>query len=257
MDNLTIKQFTRNITRKSPEILTALGVVGVVSTTLMAIKATPLALRAMQQHEIEYYDYYGDDAVELTELERIYPGLKFYIPTVISAGLTIMCIIGAHRVSSQRNAALAALYTMSETKLVEYQDKVSKTFGEKKEAKLSDELAKDEVDKHPISEGDTNIIITGRGDHLCFDALSSRYFMSDIERIRQAVNSFNESMLNGDMYKTLNEFYDDIGLKPTELGQNMGWSIDTGLLDIKFTAVISDNNVPCIVLNFPIHPRYL
>ncbi|NLJ49842.1 MAG: hypothetical protein GX428_09720, partial [Candidatus Atribacteria bacterium] len=57
--------------------------------------------------------------------------------------------------------------------------------------------------------------------------------------------------------KTLNEFYDELGLEGTELGRNMGWTTEFGLLDISFSAKLTPDNLPCIVLDYRIGPRKL
>ena len=57
--------------------------------------------------------------------------------------------------------------------------------------------------------------------------------------------------------KTLNEFYDELGLEGTELGRNMGWTTDYGLLNISFSAKLTQEGQPCIVLDFKVGPRKL
>jgi len=256
---MNLKYLEYVLSKNAPNILTALSITGVVSTTVLAITATPVALTAIKQSEIDFYMMYGDDA-EFSQLERLKPGMKFYIPTLISGILTIVCILGANRVSSGRTAALAALYSASETSLKDYQRKVIETFGEKKELKLREDIAEEKLLKNPVMSED-NVILTGRGKHLFFDSLSGRYFYSDVEYIRSKINDFNQAMLNGDMYKSLNEFYHDIGLEATTLGSKMGWDIDH-LLDVDFIAKLTNLEYvaevsPCIVLEYKVTPKYL
>ena len=60
----------------------------------------------------------------------------------------------------------------------EYQAKVVETLGEAKARKIKDEIAKDKVKNDPISNKE--VIITGKGDMLCYDVLSGRYFKNNI-----------------------------------------------------------------------------
>ena len=59
------------------------------------------------------------------------------------------------------------------------------------------------------------------------------------------------------MFVPLNELYDMLGLEGTEMGRNAGWDVQNGKLDIQFSAKIATDGEPCIVLSYPIEPRYL
>lgn len=243
-----IKDLQRILMKNSPSILTFLGASGVFTTAILAVKATPIAQSLIGSEAYRH----KCKIEELEPLDVIKAGWSAYIPAIISGGLTIGCIIGANKINMERNAALIGLYTITETALKDYQDKVIETIGEKKEGKLRDEMAQDRLDRNPV-EGQ---IITGTGDHLIYDSLSGRYFNSDIETIRKLQNDFNAEMFH-DMYKTLNEFYIDLGLEPIEMGRNMGWDIEHGMMDITFSAKISTAGIPCIVMDYSIYPRFL
>ena len=57
-------------------------------------------------------------------------------------------------------------------------------------------------------------------------------------------------------YISLNEFYDEIGLKYTKIGDDLGWNIDKGLIDVDFSAQLNGNGDPCLVLDYQIIPNY-
>ena len=76
-------------------------------------------------------------------------------------------------------------------------------------------------------------IITDKGNTLCFDSLSGRYFKSDIDKIKRAVNNLNRE-LTYDMYVSLNDFYDELDLDHTKIGDELGWNLDDGLIDVYF-----------------------
>ena len=40
------------------------------------------------------------------------------------------------------------------------------------------------------------------------------------------------------------------------MGDELGWSIEDGLLDIDFGSQITDDGEPCIVLHYNISPKY-
>ena len=97
--------------------------------------------------------------------------------------------------------------------------------------------------------------MTDNGDTLCYDSVSGRYFKSSIDQIKKAENSINRTVLT-EMYVSLNEFYDELDLDHTKLGNDLGWNIDDGLIEIDFSSQIADNGKPCVVVNYSVAPRY-
>lgn len=242
-----IKTIRSGLAKHSPAILTALGITGMIGTTVLAVKATPKALDLIENKKEEL------DKDKLTVVETVKATWKCYAPAAVTCVTSAACLIGASSVHTKRNAALATAYKLSESALIEYRDKVVKTIGEKKEQSVRDAIAKDHVEKNPITNNE--VIITDRGYTLCYDELSGRYFYSDIEKIKKAANELNRQMLN-DMYVSLNELYYELGLEGTKLGEQMGWNVDRGLIDLKFSATVSADDRPCIVLDYRVPPMY-
>ena len=235
------------VRKHSPEILVGLGITGMLSSMVLAVKATPKALSLIDDQKLRL----GEE--KLTPIETIKVAWKSYVPSGILSILSISCIIGATNINLRRNAALATAYTISERTLVNYKNKVIDAIGEKKEKKIQEELAQDKVDKNKIN--DNQVIITSNGETLCMDSLSGRYFKSDIETIRKAVNDLNRQ-LTFQHYISLNEFYDELGLKHIKNGSYMGWNLDDGLIEVYFNTALADNGQPCIVMEYDISPRY-
>ena len=242
-----IKTIRSGLAKHSPAILTALGKTGMIGTTILAVKATPKALDLIENKKEEL------DKDKLTVVETVKATWKCYAPAAVTCVTSAACLIGASSVHTKRNAALATAYKLSESALIEYRDKVVETIGEKKEQSVRDAIAKDHVEKNPVTNNE--VIITDRGYTLCYDELSGRYFYSDIEKIKKAANELNRQMLN-DMYVSLNELYYELGLEGTKLGEQMGWNVDRGLIDLKFSATVSADDRPCIVLDYRVPPMY-
>jgi phenylpropionate dioxygenase-like ring-hydroxylating dioxygenase large terminal subunit len=134
----------------------------------------------------------------------------------------------------------------------EYRAKVVEQLGKPKEKELRDSIARDRVEANPVTE--KNLIVTGKGETLCYDALSGRYFKSDIETIRQVLNKLSRDMMS-EQTVSLNQIYSDLDLEETKLGDEMGWHIDDGLIDPSFSSHLA-NGIPCLVLDFETPPRY-
>ena len=122
--------------------------------------------------------------------------------------------------------------------------------GEEKAKEVDEKIADEQLKAHPLSE---QPIVMGTGKVLCFDTLSSRYFMSDMETLRKVQNDMNKIILD-DMFASLNDFYYRIGLDPMNLGEELGWTIDS-LIELKFSSRLSEDGQPCLVVNFESIPR--
>lgn len=244
-----IKSVRASASKHSPEILTAIGIAGMVTTTVLAVKATPKALKMIDDVKQE------EQKDELTPVETVKAAWKPYIPAAVTGVASIACLIGSNSVHTKRNAALMTAYKISETALTEYKEKVVETIGEKKEKNIRDAINKDKLEKNPVSTSE--VIITERGNTLCYDAHSDRYFRSDIDKIRKAVNELNYRMTSGmEMHISLNEFYDAIGLSHTPVGDELGWLVSDGMIDIHYGAQMAENDQPCIVIEHLTPPKY-
>lgn len=239
--------------KHSPEILTGIGITGMISAGILAVKATPKALILIKERKEELYPLDDEDDISLTPIETVKTCWKCYIPAAVTCTISVGCLIGASSVNFRRNAALATAYTISETALKEYQEKVVETVGEKKEKDIKDKIAKDKIDKDPVSNKE--VIITDKGDVLCYDTLSGRYFKSSMDQLKKAENDLSRQMRD-DMYVSLNEFYNEIGLDGIGVGYELGWNIDDGYIELEFSSQISDDGRPCIVVGHYNPPKY-
>lgn len=218
----------------SPEILTGLGISGVVITAYLTAKATFKA---------------GDDLAEapkgLPTKEKAKIVWKRYIPPGISGALTIGCIIGASKGNAKRTAAAVTAYSVTEKAFSEYKEKVVEHVGKGKEQKVRDEVAQDKVDK--TSKKSQDVVIIGNGHVLCCELHNGRYFRSDMEKLRKAQNDINEKIINN-YYVTLDEFYDIVGLEHTPTSGSTGWDSDR-LLELQFSTTLC-NGEPCIAFDY-------
>lgn len=257
-----VKQFAK---KRSPEILTGIGIAGMITTTVLAVKETPKALQLIEEEKDRRTDKILEgmspnedencwQVVKLKPIEVAKVAWKPYIPAVLLGASSVACLIGANSVHARRQAALYSVYKLSETAFTEYRDKVLETVGEETEKEVRDKVAKDKVEKNPASK--TEIYMTGKGESLFYDPISDRHFMSDIETIRKIVNDLNYAMGYGsEMYVSLSQLYDELGLKHTSISDNIGWNIRDGLIEPDFSSQI-DEGKPCIVLDWLKVPSY-
>ena len=258
------KQIGRTLKRKSPELLTGMGIGLGACTVVLAVKATPKALMLVEEKKreinrdiLEEAKANGHDKCEhidkLTPLDTVKVAWKCYIPAAVTGFASVTCLVGASATSARRNAALAAAYTLSESARIDYKKKVAEVVGEKKEREVRDAIAKDRIERDPVENKE--IIITEKGETRCYDSLSGRYFKSDIDMINKAVNELNRRMID-QSYMSLNDYYYEIGLPDIKIGDVLGWRVDQGLIDVDFSAQLSNDGVPCLVVDFTEAPKY-
>lgn len=226
-------------------IFTGLSCMGVVSTVFLAVKAHPLALDLIDEVESK------NDNVDLTVLEKAKLTWQLYLPTAVSGLLTVGCILMINRSYAKKYEALAGLYALSEKTLHTYQDKVREKLGEKDERAIHDEIANDMMKNNPIKE---QLALNGIGEQLCYDSMTGRYFLNDIETLRKIQNDFNKHILQGE-YISLNELFMEIELDPVRIGEYVGWNVDNEV-DFSFNTKIAEDGRPCLILNYKVSPNF-
>lgn len=198
------------VKRNASTILTCAGGAGVVVTTVMAVKATPKALRLIEEAKNEK----GED---LTKFEVVKAAGLAYVPTVISGVTTIACIVGANMLNKRQQAALMSAYAMLDNSYKQYRKKVEELYGNEANNLIRAELAKDKY------EEEDEILEEDDGKLLFYDQYSERYFRATHETVLQAEYELNR-VLNMDYYASLNEFYCLLGIDGTDYGDYVGWS---------------------------------
>lgn len=236
--------------KHSPEILAGLGIAGMITATVLAVKATPKALQLIEEAKEE------QGVEELTPVETVKAAWKPYVPTVVTCVASTACLIGSVNVSTRRNAALATAYQLSSTALSEYREKVVETIGEKKEKEIKEKIAQDKVDKKPASASE--VIVMGGGGVLFLEPVSMRYFTSDVETVRKVINDINFRLTTGmEEYISLSELYDEFGLSHTATSDDVGWNLGRdGQLHVDMPLATTDDGKPCFMLDYHVAPRW-
>lgn len=256
-----IKPAQKFLADNTPTLLSGAGVVGVAATVALTGKATIKAYQIIDQAEFEKRCEIlqtQDGAPGLTEEESHYTTLERiklvwpeYVPVAGALAVTVFCIIAANRVSAKEAAALAAAYGLSQDKFADYRAKVQESFGVNKEKKVREDVIQDKVTKDPPP---ATLIISGNGKVLCRDAFSDRYFESDVESIRKAVNDFNEQ-LRVEMDMSLTDFYNFLDIPATGYSHEIGWSSGEQL-DVDIVAALTNDNRPVVVMDFAVPPKH-
>lgn len=236
---------------KSPTLLFAAGVTGVVATVVLASRATLKLDRLLDTWEKEKLElepvadkkdmlfFYARSAKELAVL---------YAPAIAVGAASVGCLTGAHNILSQRNVALTAAYAGMEGAFADYRKRVIDAEGD--EADLKYRFGSQTVSESKLdSKGKVVVEELERPFRELKNPMYARFFdetCSSWNRRQDYNMAFLETQqtywnqrLYAGGHVFLNEVYDSLGFERTPAGQIMGWivskdtdaHIDFGLFD--------------------------
>lgn len=240
--------------RNSATILTFVGGAGVVATAVLAVKATPKALRRIEEAKEE-------KGAELTKLEVVKVAAPSYVPTAAVGVSTLACIFGANVLNKRHQAALISAYALIDNSYKEYKKKLTELYGEEAHEKIVDAIAVEkskDPDIHCSNLTSSCDLSTEEGASepvLFYDEYSGRYFEAPIERVITAEYHLNRNfVLRGGAI--LNEFYDFLGLEPTEYGSTVGWAVEDEFywIDFNHRKTVLDDGLEVYIIETPYGP---
>lgn len=273
--NKHLRKLFRSVKKCGPELLTGFGIAGAITTTIVAVRQTPKALKLIDKAKKEKAERLLEEnqngeikdvntlmeSVKLTPVETIQATWKVYTPAAILGSASVACLIGANSVHARRHAALYSAYKLSETALAEYKDKVEEVLPEKKVKEIKQKIAEDKVDKviaNEPSEIRNNVIVSSDGDTWFIDPFSNQEFLSTTVGIREAIVRLN-SRIGTEMFVSLSDLYDEIdnpNLCRTVSSDDLGWCVDDGQIIADFSDAIVRNGKAYIVMDFLKRPEY-
>lgn len=243
-----MKKFLR---KASPTILTCLGVIGVVGTAVLSVRATPkaLALIKVKKDELE--------ADKLTPQELIEATWRCYIPSALVGASTIACIIGIGVLDRRNQAALTSAYAILNESYKQYRQAAKKVYGEDADNKIHAEMAKDaQVASYDWGYQVYNMDMDPESEQVLFyDLTSKKYFTTTMAAVLNAQYHVNRNLaIRGDC--SLNEYLSFLGVEGIDKGDEMGWEIsymveemDCYWLDFDNQKTTLEDGLECIVID--------
>lgn len=210
------------LNKHSSTILTVVGASGVVATAVLAVRATPKALRLIDEKKNELGEniiLYADDEPyevfqkgELTPLETIKVAWKPYIPSIIVGSATIACIFGSNYLNSKKQASLLSAYSILERSYKEYRKSIT-DLNEDEDKKAIHGIAETEFDEK---------IEIPEGEELFFEWHTMTWFTSTLEKVKEAERIFNSHYIQSGI-ACVNDYFDLLGIPRVDWGYQLGW----------------------------------
>ena len=263
--------------KHSPEILVVAGVVGIVTSTIMACKATTKVSEIVDEtketidtiHDCVGKGLHTSDGEEYTQetankdLAIVYVQtgwklVKLYGPSVALGVASIGCMVGSNRILRKRNIALAAAFKAVDTSFKEYRGRVIDRFGKEMDRELRFGIKAKEIEETVADENGNETTVTKTVEVADPNVTHSIYSVvwcegntgwtrnAELNKVFliQTQNAANDKLrLNGIL--TLNEVYDMLGVPRTAYGQIAGWvyteddSVGDGYVDF---GIFNPNN---------------
>ena len=255
--NGTVNKIGFNFKKYSPEILVVSGVVGVVTSAVMACRATIKAseiVKETKQNLDMIHDCAADEGLresgKYTEEDKRHDLViqytqtslklaKVYAPAVILGALSITSILASNNILRKRNVALAAAYATLDRGFKEYRNRVIEKLGEAADREFKYGVRKEKIETTVIDEETgkekkvkETVEVTdydGTSQYARFFDECSECWEKNAERnlaFLLAQQNYANDKLRAKGYLFLNDVYDMLGLAPSQAGQCVGWIYD-------------------------------
>lgn len=235
---MSIKKF---LIDKAPVLASVAAVGGVLSVAYFSARDT---LKAKDLYEEEKSARIQEKRVmPKTKVDTAKIVWKAYVPTAISVGVTVSSIVALNCIGERRVAAATSAAALTEAAFHNYRDKVAKRLSQDDEQEIFKESGAGDILEHRSGS-----VVFSSDEVLILDEWSGRYFKSNVEDIRSAVNQLNHELLSS-VYASLSEFYDLVGLEATHESEEVGWTNDC-LLAVSFQPIMAPNNKPALAMSF-------
>lgn len=244
------KRVGRQLYRSFPTILTVVASVGVIVTTITAVRATPKAVKLLKEAELEK----GEN---LTKVEIIRVAGPSYIPSALLGISTIVCIFGANALNQKKQASLMSAYVMLNESYKQYRKSAKIVYGEDADDKIHVEMAKDAmVATYDWGYQVYNMDMDSESERLLFYDLSSKkYFRTTMAAVLNAQYHVNRNLaIRGDC--SLNEYLSFLGVEGIDGGDDLGWDIsymveemDCYWLDFDNYKSTLEDGLECIIID--------
>jgi hypothetical protein len=222
--------------KNSPHIFFVAGIAGVVTSTVLACKATlkleatldelnldvelVKANRVEEEHSKELAYVYGMGSAKIVVL---------YAPAVAVGALSIAALAGSHVALTRRNTALTAAYAGIAKAYSEYRDRVREELGTDKELDIYHGVLLEKVKGEDGKSLEIKTIDPNKTSPYArfFDEYSPNWQKN--AELNKLFVQCQQNWLNHRLIATghvfLNEAYDALGIPRSSAGQIVGWVI--------------------------------
>lgn len=157
--------------------------------------------------------------------EKVKAAGPVYLPAIGMLILSTGCIVGSVAMGERKAAIMASLYSASEASLRRLEKKVVEELGPDKAKELHDKAVR-ELPEPTADPDPSDIICTGKGNQLCFEAMTGQWFRSSLPAIENDSATFNKFIIRNCWAEFNDWLTDGLGLERAKLGDYVGFNLD-------------------------------
>lgn len=243
------------INKKSPEIFIGVGVAGVITSCVMACRATLKLQEVGDEYDAvveniqsaleddnlkdKYSQEDAENDLRITKVKTMVSIGKLYLPSVAVGAVSLGCILRSHNILKNRYDALSAAYVTIDASYKNYRKRVAERFGNEIEKELRYDVKLQEVNGTVTDEDGNEVVtsdmakvsgITGYSDYARFFDESCISYKKDPGynlTFLRSQQSYANDMLKARGILFLNEVYEMLDIPKTKAGQVVGWRYDS------------------------------
>lgn len=246
--------------KHSPEILITAGVIGTVTSAVLACKATTKlndildgaktqidaihdgmekgVIVPPKGPSVPYSEEDGKKDLTIVYAQTGMKLVKLYAPAVILGTVSLYSIVKSHNIMTARNASLAAAYATVDKGFKQYRNRVVERFGKEIDNELKYNVKAKEIERKILDEeGNEQTVketikvadIDEPSEFARFFDESSPNWSKDSEFnmvFLKAQQAHANKILHEKGYIFLNDVYEMLGMQKSKAGHVVGWVYD-------------------------------
>lgn len=250
---LNVKQIVKHISdgcsKHAPEIFTGLGIAGMGATMWTVYKLAPKMNEKLAENP------------DATTWEKTKTVASVYWPSMLSFASSAGLILWSNRIQSKRVVAWASTAAFAQKELMTFQEAAVEKIGKDTVQEIKERVAEKKAEETPTPQQDQIMAMGYLNKQLYVDEISGRKFFSTDTLLFNAQNELNSRMLRGIDSVSLNQWWGEIGLESTSIGDQLGWSVTCGpgrliSIDTSYRGTDKETGLKYILLTYDNPPRF-
>lgn len=246
------------LSKHSSGITTTASIIGLVSTVVLAVRATPEAHDILQEARDRLeYDQISETQAKAIKKEAVKDLAKLYLPAAVTGGLTIASIVGTHKLafSNGEKATLGAAHLMVNQAIMDYREEVRRDIGERREKEIYGRALEKKIDREK-DHAPSVVVVSGDDSYWVYDTACGVRFKSNITNIRNAFLQLNKKMLSEDRV-TVADLYSELGIPYKMAQEKLYWDIMDGFIEEWYSVEPGEDEAPQLMINYYTQPKVL
>lgn len=231
------------------EVITGVGLTGMGVTMWTVHKLSPKLKEKL------------DENPDMTKWEKVKTVASVYWPSALAFGSSTALILWSHKIQSRKIVAATSATIFAQRELQRFQEAAVEKIGSDTVKEIKEKVAEKKAEATPAPSEQQVLTMGYMNKQLYIDEISGRRFFSNDNILFNAQNELNSKMLRGLDSISVNQWWSEIGLDPTSIGDEIGWSTMHGAgqlidIDTSYRGTDKETGMKYILLAYNNPPRF-